>query len=47
MWFNIAAIWIMTILFAVALYYDLLRKFIEWLAKISEPFTKQFGRANT
>jgi ABC-type multidrug transport system ATPase subunit len=47
MWFNIAAIWIMTILFAVALYYDLLRKFLEWLAKISEPFTKQFGRANT
>lgn len=38
-WFNIAAIWFMTILLYIALYFELLKKFLDLLGKI--PFGKE------
>jgi len=42
--FNIAVIWIMTILLFVTLYYNLLKRFILFLEKQKLPFWRKFGR---
>jgi ABC transport system ATP-binding/permease protein len=42
--FNIAAMWIIIGLFFVALYYDLLKRFIDWLEALRLPFWRKFGR---
>ncbi|MGE5420593.1 MAG: ATP-binding cassette domain-containing protein [Chloroflexota bacterium] len=42
--FNIAAIWLMTIIFFVTLYYNLLKKFIRFLESLNIPILKRFGR---
>jgi hypothetical protein len=34
-WFNMAVIWLMTILLYPPLYYEWLRKFVEWLGKLN------------
>ncbi|HLN20470.1 MAG TPA: ATP-binding cassette domain-containing protein [Bacteroidales bacterium] len=42
--FNILAIWIMTAVLFVALYYNLLKLFIKFLESLKLPFLKKFGR---
>ena len=42
--FNLAALWIMIGLFFVALYYNLLKRFIDWLEALRLPFWRKFGR---
>jgi ABC-type multidrug transport system ATPase subunit len=42
--FNMAAMWIMIILFFVALYYNLLKRFINYLESLKLPFWRKFGR---
>jgi ABC-type multidrug transport system ATPase subunit len=42
--FNLAAMWIMISLFFVALYYDLLKRFIDWLEALRLPIWRKFGR---
>ncbi len=42
--FNVAAIWIMTILLFVTLYYNVLKRFILFLETLRLPFWRKFGR---
>jgi ABC-type multidrug transport system ATPase subunit len=42
--FNIMAMWLMICLFFAALYYNLLKKFIDWLEDLRLPFWRKFGR---
>jgi ABC-type multidrug transport system ATPase subunit len=42
--FNLAAMWIMIGLFFVALYYNLLKRFIDWLEALRLPLWRKFGR---
>lgn len=42
--FNVAAIWIMTILFFITLYYNVLKRFIIFLEKQRLPLWRKFGR---
>ncbi|HEX2921009.1 MAG TPA: ATP-binding cassette domain-containing protein [Bacteroidales bacterium] len=42
--FNILAIWLMTILMFVTLYYNLLKVFIRFLESLKLPLLKKFGR---
>ena len=42
--FNLSAIWIMISFFFVTLYYNLLKKFIDWLEALRLPFWRKFGR---
>ncbi|HVN59002.1 MAG TPA: ATP-binding cassette domain-containing protein [Bacteroidales bacterium] len=43
--FNVAAIWFMTFVFFITLYYNLLKKFINYLEALRLPFWRKFGRA--
>jgi len=42
--FNLAAIWIMTFLYSVALYFSLLKRLINYLESLRLPFWRKFGR---
>lgn len=42
--FNIVAIWVMIGFFFVALYYNLLKRFINWLESLRLPLWRKFGR---
>jgi ABC transport system ATP-binding/permease protein len=42
--FNMAAIWIMVFFFFVTLYYNLLKRFMDWLEALRLPFWRKFGR---
>jgi hypothetical protein len=42
--FNLSAMWIMISLFFVTLYYNLLKRFIDWLETLRLPFWRKFGR---
>jgi hypothetical protein len=42
--FNTIAIWIMTIILFVTLYYNLLKRFIEFLESLRIPIWRKFGR---
>jgi ABC-type multidrug transport system ATPase subunit len=42
--FNIAAMWLMIVVFFISLYYNLLKKFIDWLETLRLPFWRKFGR---
>ncbi|HLN56074.1 MAG TPA: ABC transporter permease, partial [Bacteroidales bacterium] len=42
--FNIAAIWLMTAILFVTLYYNLLKRFIRFLESLNIPILKRFGR---
>jgi ABC-type multidrug transport system ATPase subunit len=42
--FNICAMWLMICLFFAALYYNLLKRFIDWLETLRLPFWRKFGR---
>jgi ABC-type multidrug transport system ATPase subunit len=42
--FNLSAMWIMISLFFVTLYYNLLKRFIDWLEALRLPFWRKFGR---
>jgi hypothetical protein len=42
--FNIVAMWVMICFFFVALYYNLLKRFINWLEELRLPFWRKFGR---
>ena len=42
--FDIAAMWLMICLFFVALYYNLLKRFINWLESLRLPLWRKFGR---
>jgi hypothetical protein len=42
--FNLTAMWIMISLFFMTLYYNLLKRFIEWLEALRLPFWRKFGR---
>lgn len=42
--FNVAAIWIMTIFLFVTLYFNVLKRFIEWLESLRLPIWRKFGR---
>jgi ABC transport system ATP-binding/permease protein len=42
--FNIIAMWLMISLFFVALYFNLLKKFINWLEALHLPLWRKFGR---
>lgn len=42
--FNIAAIWFMTVVFFITLYYNLLKRFVKLLESLNIPFLKKFGR---
>lgn len=42
--FNILAMWIMICIFFGTLYYNLLKKFIDWLETLRLPFWRKFGR---
>jgi hypothetical protein len=44
LFFNMMAMWIMIILFFIALYYNLLQKFINYLESLKLPFWRKFGR---
>lgn len=44
LFFNMGAIWIMTLVFFVTLYYNLLYRFIEFLTRQPIPFRRKFGR---
>jgi len=41
LWFNLGVIWAMTIILAITLYYELLRKLIDGLSNISNPIPKR------
>jgi ABC transport system ATP-binding/permease protein len=42
--FNVLAMWVMICLFFAALYYNLLKKFIDWLEALRLPLWRKFGR---
>jgi ABC-type multidrug transport system ATPase subunit len=42
--FNLAAMWLMISIFFVALYYNLLKRFINWLESLRLPLWRKFGR---
>jgi hypothetical protein len=42
--FNMAAMWILILLFAVTLYFNLLKRFIDYLESLRLPFWRKFGR---
>ena len=42
--FNMVALWFMTFLLTVALYYSLLKKLINYLESLRLPFWRKFGR---
>jgi ABC transport system ATP-binding/permease protein len=42
--FNVSMIWLMTIVFFLALYYNLLKRFIVWLERLKLPIWRKFGR---
>ncbi len=42
--FNIVAMWLMICFFFAALYYNLLKKFIDWLETLRLPLWRKFGR---
>jgi len=42
--FNVASIWLMICVFFAALYFNLLKKFIDWLEALKLPFWRKFGR---
>lgn len=42
--FNIAAIWLMSIVLFITLYYNLLKRFIRFLESLNIPILKKFGR---
>jgi hypothetical protein len=42
--FNMASIWLMVCIFFVALYFNLLKKFINLLESLKLPFWRKFGR---
>lgn len=42
--FNLAAMWLMISIFFVALYYNLLKRFIDWLESLRLPLWRKFGR---
>jgi ABC-type multidrug transport system ATPase subunit len=42
--FNLAAMWLMISFFFVALYYNLLKRFIDWLETLRLPLWRKFGR---
>jgi ABC-type multidrug transport system ATPase subunit len=42
--FNISAMWVMVIFFFIALYYNLLHRFIDLLESLKLPFWRKFGR---
>jgi ABC transport system ATP-binding/permease protein len=44
LFFNIVTMWIMIFLFFVSLYYNLLKKFINYLESLKLPFWRKFGR---
>ncbi|MFN8239180.1 MAG: ATP-binding cassette domain-containing protein [Bacteroidales bacterium] len=44
MWFNIVAIWIMSMVFFFTLYFNLLRKLINYLEALQLPIWRKFGR---
>jgi hypothetical protein len=44
LWFNLAAMWFMICLFFVALYFNLLKRFINWLETLRLPLWRKFGR---
>lgn len=44
LWFNIAAIWIMTAFLLVTLYYNALNRFIVFLETLRIPILRKFGR---
>jgi hypothetical protein len=41
--FNIIAIWLMTLLMFAALYYNLLKRFVNYLESLKLPFWRKFG----
>ncbi len=43
-WFNMMALWLMTALFTVSLYYNLVRKFVDFLESFRVPFRKRERR---
>jgi ABC-type multidrug transport system ATPase subunit len=42
--FNVIAMWIMVVLFFIALYYNLLHRFIDLLESLKLPFWRKYGR---
>jgi ABC transport system ATP-binding/permease protein len=44
--FNVISMWIMTFLFFVALYYNLLKRFINYLESLRLPFWRKFGKSD-
>lgn len=44
LFFNVLAVWIMIFLFFLALYYNLLKRFIDYLEALRLPFWRKFGR---
>jgi ABC transport system ATP-binding/permease protein len=42
--FNLSAMWLMISLFFITLYYNLLKRFINWLEALRLPFWRKFGR---
>jgi ABC-type multidrug transport system ATPase subunit len=42
--FNMVALWLMISVFFLALYFNLLKKFIDWLEALKLPFWRKFGR---
>jgi energy-coupling factor transporter ATP-binding protein EcfA2 len=42
--FNIIVIWVMVILFFIALYYNILKRFIRFLESLNLPILRKFGR---
>ncbi len=42
--FNVSMIWLMTIVFFLALYFNLLKRFIVWLERLKLPIWRKFGR---
>ncbi len=42
--FNVAVIWLMTLFFFVTLYYNVLRRFLQFLENQHFPFWRKFGR---
>jgi ABC transport system ATP-binding/permease protein len=44
LFFNVLAVWIMISLFFAALYYNLLKRFINYLEALRLPFWRKFGR---
>jgi hypothetical protein len=42
--FNLTAMWIMVVLFFIVLYFNLLKRFINWLESLRLPIWRKFGR---